>query len=377
MDPLLAIPAHASAVRRGFSFTDLALTLACLALLSAAALPVVAAGRRAAGVDESLDNLLKLGLAHAMYAADWNGRQVTPIADDISRFGSSAGPAFANWAETYGRDHPPSVLGWGKRERATHFGLYAYRQGPNDIANHALVQPIVFQGFPFRWFGSFRLANTRPLHEYAGQRFYDPVFYPPNDVVVRAVVEPAFDDPDEFVYPLEGVVGTPAWSSYCLSPAAMFDPDVMRHPDAGGWQDPWSLDDGFRSPGLFQARHPDLKSLMIEHHWNQNAPEDRCNPAFDPGTYDGCEPWYFNHGRASEPATLFYDLAVRLLPNVEAEAADERVRKQTGHGLWSRDTPFGADGYLAEHAYDDLRLSHHVLTTEGILGRDTVNPPRP
>ena len=136
---------------------------------------------------------------------------------------------------------------------------------------------------------------------------------------------------------------------------------------------PWLLDDGFRSPALSHARYANLKTFMLEHHWNQAPPADLCNPGFVPGTYDGCEPWYFNHGRASAPAALFYDLSVRLLPNLEVEAADLRLIEQTGHGLWSRDTPFWNEGYFISYGYDyDLELSHHILTTGGILGRDTL-----
>jgi hypothetical protein len=191
------------------------------------------------------------------------------------------------------------------------------------------------------------------------------------------VAEPAFDSPWEYVLNVEVCVDVgeiPAWSSYCSSPAAMFHPDVMRAEPDGGWQDPWSFDLGFQSPGLYQAAYPDLKTFVIEHHWNQNRPIDFCNPTFNPGTYGSacCEPYYFNHGLASAPASLFYDLSTRLLPNREVLAADTKLMKQTGYGLWSRDTPFGADGYLSEHAYDDIQLSHHILTTDGILGRDTT-----
>lgn len=46
---------------------------------------------------------------------------------------------------------------------------------------------------------------------------------------------------------------------------------------------------------------------------------------------------------------------------------------QTGHGLWSRDTPLGESGYFSDVAYDLTQTSFHVLTTEGIHGRDTVD----
>ena len=59
----------------------------------------------------------------------------------------------------------------------------------------------------------------------------------------------------------------------------------------------------------------------------------------------------------------------------EAEAADARIRRQAGwsqHGVWSRDTPLGADGYFIELGYDFSNTSFHVLTTDGILGRDKL-----
>jgi len=155
----------------------------------------------------------------------------------------------------------------------------------------------------------------------------------------------------------------------------MFSPQVMRAPSAGGWQNPWSLADGFASPSLAGAQYPDLKTHMIEHHWAQGPPA-QCNPAFPNGCYDGCEPYYFNHGIDSAPATLFYDGHTRLLPNTEVFAADQQILEQTGgvDGLWSRDTPFGTNGYFIDFGYDGVPLSHHVLTTDGILGRDTLGP---
>ena len=98
-----------------------------------------------------------------------------------------------------------------------------------------------------------------------------------------------------------------------------------------------------------------------------------CNPYFgDNGTYDDCEPYYFNHAFASAPATLFYDLSTRILPNIEVLEADKLLIEQTGYGLWNRSTPFGEDGYFGVAGYDLPSLAHHILTTDGILGRDTL-----
>ena len=173
----------------------------------------------------------------------------------------------------------------------------------------------------------------------------------------------------------------PAWASYVMSPAAMFNPEVMSHDDpaderANGWQSPWDLPAGFRSPAMSQARFPNLKTHMLEHHWLQNSTGD-CNPGFDPGTYgsEGCEPYYFNHAWESSPATLFYDGHVEHIGVRQTMRADGRMRTQAGNenwGLWSQDTPWREDGYLSEYGYDRAQTSFHILTTDGILGRDIL-----
>ena len=114
---------------------------------------------------------------------------------------------------------------------------------------------------------------------------------------------------------------------------------------------------------------------MLEHHWLQNNSVADCNPGFDPGTYGnpGCEPYYFNHAWESSPISLFYDGHVEGIGTRNTMRADGRMRVQTGvpeWGLWSKDTPWGTDGYLIEYGYDQAATSFHVLTTDGILGRD-------
>ena len=46
-------------------------------------------------------------------------------------------------------------------------------------------------------------------------------------------------------------------------------------------------------------------------------------------------------------------------------------------GLWHRGTAFGSNGYFIDAGYDLTPLSHHVLTTDGILGRDTLGETAP
>ena len=48
-------------------------------------------------------------------------------------------------------------------------------------------------------------------------------------------------------------------------------------------------------------------------------------------------------------------------------------------GLWSKDTPWDDDGYLIQYGYDEAETSFHILTTDGIRGRDILEHgvPRP
>jgi hypothetical protein len=334
------------------------MVLGVIALLLAVALPSLGRMREVSGTDVSLTNLVNLSVAHALYAADWDGRQFTTSRDDFGAVANSL-PEYMGSPSNYYQ----IPVGWSQG--------FLWVFTPSSCPS--CFEPMRFTG-PAEGFGSYRIYNfTTAFHDYVNGRTYDPVFFAPNDTAPYEFVEEGFEDPDELV--LINDLPIAFSPSYGLSPAAMFSPQVMRAPSAGGWQDPWSLDDGFASPPLNGALYPDLKTHMIERHWAQNPPAE-CNPAFPDGTYDGCEPYYFNHGIDSAPAALFYDGHTRLLPNTEVLAGDQQVLNQTGgvDGLWSRDTPFGANGYFIDLGYDGVPLSHHILTTDGILGRDTLGP---
>ncbi len=127
---------------------------------------------------------------------------------------------------------------------------------------------------------------------------------------------------------------------------------------------------------------------MLEPNWLQQR-RTECNPNFDGGTYGGCEPFYFNHAWESVPVAMFYDGHIEGVGVREAIAADSRMCKQTGTpvddkdawGLWLRNTAFegsGATGdpqggYFMDLSYDTLSFtSFHILTTDGIRGRDII-----
>jgi hypothetical protein len=72
------------------------------------------------------------------------------------------------------------------------------------------------------------------------------------------------------------------------------------------------------------------------------------------------------------PVTLFFDGSVRLTSVMEAMSSDRRAERQQGHGLWSRDTAFGEDGLFIADGYDFAATSYHILTIDGIRGRDVT-----
>lgn len=373
-------------MKKGFTIIELLVVVSIIALLIGILLPAIGKARDQARLTLSLTNLRNLGAAHGTYASEWNDRQFTLIDDNLASMGNTVTPAMYEYADRNGGNmmqywHPPVILGWGWPDGNPNnpYSFYRYFQQPGEIGNHSLIQPIVFQssnGIPY--FGAFRLANCRQFNQYVSGRFYDRVFYAPKDsIVMNAVLGGGsgyncFDDPAEYCDrpPLAGVGDIPVWTSYILSPASMFNSQVLS--GTNGYTNPWSLPAGFRSPSMGQARYPGLKTHMLEHHWLQSRRAE-CNPAFSPGTYDDCEPYFFNSAWESNPATLFYDGHVETVGIRKAERADGRQYGQSGRWLWSRDTPFGSDGYFIDTAYDFANTSFHILTSDGILGRDITS----
>ncbi|MHC5004162.1 MAG: type II secretion system protein [Planctomycetota bacterium] len=355
---------------RAFTIVELLVVVSIIALLIGILLPAIGKARDQARLTTSQTNLRQLGQALASYAGEWNDRQVTICDDNLSRYGSTAATALVNYESETGQIHPAVIAGTGDAG-----GLWGWWFGPGS-SYAPLLNAINFDG-PAYGYGWFRMVNTRPLTGYLNGRTHDPIFWAPKDRIAWSNVEACFDSPFEYDPCYQSSTpggdgdGNSVPPSYVYSPAALFRPDVFRPATAGGSQDPWSLDAGLRCPPMGAARYPDLKTHMLEHHWLQQSRGD-CNPAFAAGTFDGCEPYYFNHSWESAPVTVFYDGHVQGLGVREAEAADTRVQVQAGHGLWSRDTPMGGDGYFIPEGYDFAATSFHILTTEGIRGRDRL-----
>jgi hypothetical protein len=334
-------------------------------------LPAVGKARDNAKLTASRSNLRQLGEAHFTYASEWNDRQLTLVSDRLAYYGTNISQALTQFnSQNAGSgpdgDHAPIFAGFGQNGQ-----IWAYWM--SNAANAPFLMPINFDG-PFQNYGWFRNVNFKAFNRYLSGKFYDPVFWAPKDEVAIEALDECASLPYEFEECYTDQDINFVLSSYVLSPAALFNSEVMRNASKGGFQDPLSLASGLRVPAMSQARYSDLKTQFLEHHWLQNTHAE-CNPNFQPGNFNGCEPYYFNHGFESVPMACFYDGHVEGIGVSEAMAADERLMSQlsNAYGLWSRDTPFGENGYLISDSWDLLaNTSFHVLTTDGILGRDTI-----
>lgn len=374
---------------RAFTIIELLVVVSIIALLVGILLPAIGKARDQAQLSRSQANISQLGKAAVIYAAEFADRQVTFINDNFAQYGTSGPAAATNFNTVTGYPHPPLLLGYGRDPTSGVAGTWGYwfPGTPNvnaPAANWEVVTPINFA----TKFGSFRYVNTKAFNTYLNGRFYDPIFYAPKDSAVMASTEPLFDNPDEFFPALPS--GSPIrLSSYVLSPAAMFSPDVFGLNKSSGtyFKDPFTaqLTGGFRCPSMSQAAYGNLKTHLMEHHWLQNRRKE-CNPLLAPGTYDGCEPFYFNLGASSSPVTLFYDGHVGPAGVRDSMEATKRMVTQSAgepgaanHGLWSKNTPmagsyddWGTGGYFSSYAVDYASTSFHILTIDGIRGRDFV-----
>ena len=369
---------------RGFTIVELLVVISIIGLLIAILLPAIAKARDNALINQSKANLRNLGTANAAYWGDFQDRQPTFCGDDwgsLPPCGDSGGcspqNACSNYQNLYGCVSQ-MILGFSQQG-----GIWGYWvNGPNCgfsvsttcSQNACVYVPMCFSGGD-AGFGSFRLPNIKYFASYLNGRYYDPVFFAPKDRITMNIAEKYFGLPDEFTYDGSNI----AFSSYCWSPAAMWNPEVLggvkappcqtfKNP-AGGSSASARNPNAYKSPSSSQAKYPSLKTMMVEHNWLQNPPPQLANPNFAGGN----EPWYFNQGYNSNPVCLFFDQSIQMKGCWSAMDADKRASRpsEQGCGLWMRDTPLGTAGYYGGQSYDFLvDTSFHILTRNGIAGRD-------
>jgi type II secretory pathway pseudopilin PulG len=369
---------------KAFTIVELLVVVSIIALLVGILLPAIGRARDGAQLTRSQGNLRQIGTAAATYQAEFRDRQFTLCNDNLQRFAPGSGDpvqAVVNYNAQLGSEHPGVVLGLH-----TQGGIVGYWCPPFSTGCGQQIVPINWSNKV----GAFRMIQARQFSQYLNGRFYDAVYYAPKDTAVLESVQAHMEWPGEYYN-----VGAPKVGSYVYSPAAMFNPDVLSDTDGDGeyYTDEWDLPAGFRSPTASQATFPDLKTQIIEHHWLQGARRRLCNAAFASGPYDGCQPYFFNASIESQPMCLFFDGHIAGIGVLEATDACWRLHTQATQaggggggggqwkGTWSCDTPLGgeytegsANGYYMGQptAFDWATTSFHILTRDGIKGRDTI-----
>ena len=357
---------------RAFTIIELLVVVSIIALLVGILLPAIGKAREQAKLTTSQSNMKQMGVAFNTYSAEWNDRQLTLTVDSLSQYGNNFTAALAGYNAAHPGDsggHPLLTLG-------TTPPNFIWFWGGN------MLMPMHFTGAN-AGFGHFRYPNVRQLGQYMGGKFYDPVYFAPKDAAPwAAAVEPCESYPGEWCPSGANgpAQGGPYAPSYAYSPAAMFSPDVFKHRENDiDYQDPFGIPSGLRSPSMSQCLYPDLKTQCIEHNWLQNTfgTGKECNAAITDGMYDGCEPYYFNHAYSSTPVMLFFDGHIEGVGTLSVRAATSRALANLGYGLWTTDTPMGGGyddgspgGYFNEMRTDWSSTAHHILTTDGIRGRD-------
>jgi prepilin-type N-terminal cleavage/methylation domain-containing protein len=343
--------------RSAFTIIELLVVVSIIALLVGILLPAIGRARDTARTSISMTNLRNFAVAHETYSSEWGEKQLTLSREDLGQYSSPC-----QYFQQTGVEHPWIWLGWS--------GTFVWGFALNCQTGPTLGYPY---HFPSRY-GWFRWPNCKALNQYVTGRVYDRVWFAPKDRILTDFIDElgCFDDPGEICVPPTNLVYE---SSYCMSPAGSYNPQVLDGPASAGGQpvfnNPIGMDGSLRSPTAAQARYPDLKARMHEHNWLQNPRPNMCNPGMSGPFEGGCEPYYFNHGFESTPMTMFYDGHVEGMGMDQVAQDNLKHLDQAGYYLWHAGTPNGAAGYYTEASYDFSAIhSPSILTVEGIFGRD-------
>jgi len=244
----------------GFTIVELLVVVSIIALLIALLLPAVQKGRDKALISQSVANLKNLASANETYAGDWGDRQFTCVPDDAGLVQGNCATYLSQIACP-----PQQLLGWdvtgamwgyfiGSGGKCAQFGY------PGNCGNWVVHLPIGLGGAD-SGFGAFRIPGLKAFHSYLNDRFYDPTLYAPKDVVPYNNISRYFTNAAEFSYnPSDGAYED---SSYCWSPAAMYDVKVFGRNSAtlngNGYTAPNTLPAGYRSPPVSRCKYPSLK----------------------------------------------------------------------------------------------------------------------
>ena len=344
------------------------------------------------------------------YASDHNDRNFTTAPDNLSsgaRTGMTIDQAIAD-LDVGNAAYPMGI-------RLGEYGgsgiIYFISNDPwyggetGGIAPYCFSSGLTTSSTGKAGYGVWRYPNALQVAEYMEGNTLHSAYFSPKDTVPLRVIEDC-DDVTGSYCPTSAMVaavgsGTPVItsnlmgipSSYCISPAMMYNPAVFQYNIMAGQRptDPMNLPRGFKPPSIDQARFPAHKTWLMEHHWLQNVSANECSRRLNgywflegDGCYDGCEPSHYNAHPDSEPVVVFADGSAGTYAMndflIDNEIAQDQNHDPTDNqGLWlSNLSNFGFDGagnegYFAEaNEIVGIRWSGHTHTKFGIRGRDKI-----
>jgi prepilin-type N-terminal cleavage/methylation domain-containing protein len=414
---------------RAFTIVELLVVVAIIALLIGILLPAIQKARDTAQMTASKGNIRNVMVALESYMGDWGTQFSVGPANlagghaNHSRTGLTLEDAITEWISIYDpTDDQPIGMQLGMAQsgstyyiynRINHYNWcaapYTFRSGLTANVNFSNYSGGGQYDGTANGLGYFRYPNALAVAEYISGNCYDSAFFAPKDKIVLDAISPCKDEqgsycptagqPDAWnsLFPVkaQGVGYMLVPSSYCMSPAALFHPSVLKYDEEltnDGFRDPMTIGAGFAAPSVAQCKFPSQKTWLMEHHWLNNNATDltECGVNFDYSqagwnspsaenalNYDGCEPWYFNASFKSSPIAIFYDGHVDVVPIAGAERDDKYLR-ETGDrdsGTWHRSTPDSTgqnNGYFYDGRSDWSEWSGHTHTCDGIRGKDIL-----
>jgi prepilin-type N-terminal cleavage/methylation domain-containing protein len=393
----------------GFTIVELLVVISIIALLVGILVPAVQKARDSAKTTQSKSNIHQVMIALANYSSDHNDRNFSTAPDNLS-----SGPRTdMDIEDAIDAIEGPNPMGIELGEYEAGGSAYVYYiamfgNGGNEtggIAPYCFSSGLTTSTTGKVGYGVWRYPNALQVAEYMDGKPLHSAFFAPKDVVPLRAMEDcdsitgsycptssmaAGHNPLSEWKVVSNMLGLP--SSYCISPAMMYNPAVYQWDAQAGRlpKDPMSIPRGFKPPSTDQARYPSNKTWLMEHNWLQNVDNNECgvnwanmNAWFTAGDgcWDGCEPEHYNGSRHSEPVTVLADGSTTMFSISDAAGDSELVASAdpfNTQGLWldgvqSFDTLDVYAGYYCHRATDWVNWGGHSHTLDGIRGRDKLS----